>query len=82
MKRFITLGVAALLAISVAGPASAKDVKIGLSWDARESALNQAWEDFMKAEAKTQGEPLGINVEWIQYRVVYRLQVSPAPATV
>ncbi len=34
-------------------PALAKDIKIGLSWDARESALNQAWEDYMKAEAKT-----------------------------
>jgi ribose transport system substrate-binding protein len=65
MKRFIMPGVAALLAISVAGSSSAKDVKIGLSWDARESALNQAWEDFMKAEAKVQGPPLDIDVEWV-----------------
>ena len=65
MKRFIMSSVAALLTIGMAGPTSAKDVKIGLSWDARESALNQAWEDFMKAEAKVQGPPLGINVEWV-----------------
>jgi ribose transport system substrate-binding protein len=62
MKRFIGLMVG--LAFCVA-PASAKDVKIGLSWDARESALNQAWEDYMRAEAKTQGEALGINVDWV-----------------
>src|SRR6266540_2337995 len=63
MKRFIICSLVALLA--GLGSVQAKDVKIGLSWDARESALNQAWEDFMKAEAKVQGEPLGINVEWV-----------------
>ena len=62
MKRFIAL--ATILALWVT-PAVAKDVKIGLSWDARESALNQAWEDYMRAEAKTQGAALGINVEWV-----------------
>jgi ribose transport system substrate-binding protein len=65
MKRFIGTAAVALLAMGIAGPSLAKDVKIGLSWDARESALNQAWEDFMKAEAKVQGPPLGINVEWV-----------------
>lgn len=62
MKRFIYLAVG--LAFFIA-PASAKDVKIGLSWDARESALNQAWEDYMRAETKAQGEALGINVDWV-----------------
>ena len=65
MKRFIGFAAAISLAAGLAGPVLAKDVKIGLSWDARESALNQAWEDFMKSEAKVQGEPLGINVEWV-----------------
>ena len=64
MKRFIKIS-ATLLAMSLAAPALAKDVKIGLSWDARESALNQAWEDYMKAEAKVQGPPAGINVTWV-----------------
>ena len=62
MKRFI--GAVALLALSAA-PAVAKDIKIGLSWDARESALNQAWEDYMRAEAKTQGAALGITDAWV-----------------
>lgn len=62
MKRFI--GLAVLLALFV-GPAAAKDIKIGLSWDARESALNQAWEDYMKADAKIEGAALGINVDWV-----------------
>src|ERR1700690_3095979 len=65
VKRFIGVAAIALLALGFAGPSLAKDVKIGLSWDARESALNQAWEDFMKAEAKVQGPPVGINVEWV-----------------
>jgi ABC-type sugar transport system substrate-binding protein len=62
LKRFILgAGLAALAAF----PAAAKDVTIGLSWDARESALNQAWEDYMKAETKKQGAERGLNVEWV-----------------
>jgi ribose transport system substrate-binding protein len=61
MKRFI----AALALMALASPALARDVTIGLSWDARESALNQAWEDYMRAEAKTLGEADGITVKWI-----------------
>ena len=61
MKRFI----AALALIAAAAPAVAKDVTIGLSWDARESALNQAWEDYMRAEAKKLGDADGINVKWV-----------------
>jgi ABC-type sugar transport system substrate-binding protein len=53
-----------LMALSAA-PAAAKDIKVGFSWDARESALNQAWEDYMREEAKTQGAAAGINVEWV-----------------
>ena len=61
MKQFI----AALALMALASPALARDVTIGLSWDARESALNQAWEDYMRAEAKTLGEADGITVKWI-----------------
>jgi ribose transport system substrate-binding protein len=43
----------------------ARDVRIGLSWDARESALNRAWEDYLKSEATTQGARLGIHVKWV-----------------
>jgi ABC-type sugar transport system substrate-binding protein len=61
MKRFMAaVGLMALVA-----PATAKDVTIGLSWDARESALNQAWEDYMRAEAKALGPANGLNVKWI-----------------
>jgi len=62
MKRFI---VAATTLLAGAISTQAETVKIGLSWDARESALNQAWEDFMKAEAKTQGAAAGVTVEWV-----------------
>jgi ribose transport system substrate-binding protein len=61
MKRFI----AAVALMAFASPALAKDVTIGLSWDARESALNQAWEDYMRAEAKKLGDADGIKVKWI-----------------
>ncbi|MEO8022337.1 sugar ABC transporter substrate-binding protein [Polaromonas sp.] len=62
MKRFI---IGTMIAASLTTAAIAKDVKIGLSWDARESALNQAWEDYMRAEAKSQGAARGINVTWV-----------------
>jgi len=61
MKRFI----AAIGFMALVAPAAAKDVTIGLSWDARESALNQAWEDYMKAEAKALGPAAGLNVKWV-----------------
>jgi ribose transport system substrate-binding protein len=63
MKRFIAA--LALALIAAAAPAVAKDVTIGLSWDARESALNQAWEDYMRAEAKKVGDADGMNVKWV-----------------
>ena len=62
MKRLIAV---LLLAATAVTPAIAKDIRVGLSWDARESALNQAWEDYMIEEAEKQGKPLGINVEWV-----------------
>jgi ribose transport system substrate-binding protein len=62
MKRFIAA--AAIVAFAV-GPAMAKDVTIGLSWDARESELNQAWQDYMEAETKKIGEAAGLNVKWV-----------------
>lgn len=62
MKRFIS---ALAIVVSTVIPATAKDITIGLSWDARESALNQAWEDYMKEEAITQGKAVGINVKWV-----------------
>ncbi|MBV8104552.1 MAG: substrate-binding domain-containing protein, partial [Hyphomicrobiales bacterium] len=61
MKRFI----AAIGFMALVAPTAAKDVTIGLSWDARESALNQAWEDYMKAEAKALGPAAGLNVKWV-----------------
>ena len=54
MKRF--MGAMFLLALSAA-PAAAKDIKIGLSWDARESALNQAWEHDLAAKANVFRKP-------------------------
>ena len=62
MKRF--MGAIFLVALGAA-PAAAKDIKVGFSWDARESALNQAWEDYMREEAKTQGAAAGVNVDWV-----------------
>ena len=55
MKRFI----AALALIAAAAPAVAKDVTIGLSWDARESALNQAWKTICAPRRKSSATPTG-----------------------
>ena len=63
MKRFIV--VMGLMLCVAGATAQTKTVKVGLSWDARESALNQAWEDYMKAEAKTQGAAAGIKFDWV-----------------
>ncbi len=63
MKRF-TIATMLMLSAALAG-AQTKTVKVGLSWDARESALNQAWEDHMKAEAKSQGAAAGVKFEWV-----------------
>lgn len=65
MKRF-NLAIATILSISAAAQSAiAEEYTIGLSWDARESALNQAWEDYMKAETARISEETGDDISWV-----------------
>ena len=59
------LVVAFLLSAILGGEAAAKDITIGFSWNQKESSLETAWEDYLKSEAKAQGEPAGVTIKWI-----------------
>lgn len=65
MKRFKIALTATLLVAATSQMAQAEDYRIGLSWDARESALNQAWEDFMKAATAEIAAESGDTIEWV-----------------
>lgn len=66
MKRFKIASMAGVLAaVGLAAPVVAESYTIGLSWDARESALNQAWEDYMKAETARIAETEGVEIDWV-----------------
>lgn len=65
MKRFNITVLAMVFATAGPGLARAGDYTIGLSWDARESALNQAWEDFMKAETERLAKEEGHTIDWV-----------------
>lgn len=54
---------AVILALGV--PAAAKDVTIGLSWNAMDNALPVKWQEYMQAEAKKQGPAAGLNIKWV-----------------
>jgi ribose transport system substrate-binding protein len=60
-KFLLAVGILALSSF----PAAAKDVTIGLSWNAMDNALPVKWQEYMQAEAKTQGSAAGLNIKWI-----------------
>lgn len=64
MNRMTKLLLAVGIALS-ALPAVAKDVTIGLSWNAMDNALPVKWQEYMQAEAKTQGGAAGLNIKWV-----------------
>jgi ribose transport system substrate-binding protein len=61
IKFLLAVGILALSSV----PAAAKDVTIGLSWNAMDNALPVKWQEYMQAEAKTQGGAAGLNIKWI-----------------
>ena len=62
LTRFVV--VAAWLA-AAALPAAAKEVTIGLSWNAIDNQLPVKWQEYMQNEAKTQGAAAGLEVKWV-----------------
>jgi len=63
MKHITSLILAA--SAMIAAPAMAEDLTIGFSWNSKTQPLEQAWEDYMQSEAKTQGEAAGYTINWI-----------------
>jgi ABC-type sugar transport system substrate-binding protein len=61
VTKFLLAGALALSSL----PAAAKDVTIGLSWNAMDNALPVKWQEYMQAEAKTQGAAAGLNIKWV-----------------
>jgi ribose transport system substrate-binding protein len=64
MKRLTSLlaGAACLL---LAGAAHAKDVTVGLSWNAIDNEIVVKWQEYLQSEGKRQGEPAGITFKWV-----------------
>lgn len=60
-KVLFAVGILALSSL----PAAAKDVTIGLSWNAMDNALPVKWQEYMQAEAKAQGAGAGLNIKWV-----------------
>ncbi len=48
-----------------ATPALAADITVGLSWNSKTQPLEQAWEDYMQAEAERQGAEAGVEIDWV-----------------
>jgi len=61
VKKSLFIAILALAGL----PAAAKDVTIGLSWNAQDNVLPVKWEEYMRAEAKKQGPPAGLNIKWV-----------------
>jgi ABC-type sugar transport system substrate-binding protein len=60
-KKSLLVAILALVSL----PAAAKDVTIGLSWNAQDNVLPVKWEEYMRSEAKTQGAAAGLNIKWV-----------------
>ncbi|MBA3520115.1 MAG: sugar ABC transporter substrate-binding protein [Rhizobiales bacterium] len=58
------LGAVALTAVCITS-VSAKEVTVGMSWNNKDSLLETAWEDYLKAEGERQGKEAGIDFTWV-----------------
>ncbi len=64
--RSVTKSLFAVVALALSSfPAAAKDVTIGLSWNAQDNVLPVKWEEYMRAEAAKQGAAAGLNIKWV-----------------
>jgi ribose transport system substrate-binding protein len=64
MKR-LTSAVAAAACLLLAAAAQAKDVTVGLSWNAIDNEIVVKWQEYLQAEGKRQGEPAGLTFKWV-----------------
>lgn len=64
MTRLLTLLAATALA-TTAVQAQDDSLTVGFSWNSKTQPLEQAWEDYMLAEAERQGEAAGVAIEFV-----------------
>ncbi len=64
MKLWTTL-MAAAASVLLAGAAQAKDITVGLSWNAMDNQLPVKWQEYLQSEGKRQGEAAGITFKWV-----------------
>lgn len=64
MKRIFTL-LAATTLTTVAAHAQDDSLTVGFAWNSKTQPLEQAWEDYMLAEAERQGAEAGVEIEFI-----------------
>jgi ribose transport system substrate-binding protein len=64
MKRLLGF-LAAAACMLAAGAAHAKDVTVGLSWNAIDNEIVVKWQEYLQAEGKRQGEPAGLHFKWV-----------------
>jgi ABC-type sugar transport system substrate-binding protein len=50
---------------AAAPAADVKTVKVGISWNAKDNVIIQAWEDYMKEYAKQYGPTVNMQYEWV-----------------
>ena len=63
MKRELATILAATMLS--AGAANAADMTVGFSWNSKTQPLEQAWEDYMLAEAERQGAEAGVDIDFV-----------------
>jgi ABC-type sugar transport system substrate-binding protein len=57
--------IGAIVAAASINSAAASDFKIGFAWDDKNGEIISKMEDYMKSEAKAQGEAAGVNIQWV-----------------
>jgi ribose transport system substrate-binding protein len=64
MRKQLTL-LAGLACLLMAGAAHAKDVTVGLSWNAMDNLFPVKSQDYLEAEGRRQGAEAGITFKWV-----------------
>lgn len=57
--------IALLAALGLTGAAQAQDMTVGFAWNSKTQPLEQAWEDYMLAEAERQGAEAGVEIDFV-----------------
>ncbi len=64
MKLWTTV-LAAAAGLLLASTAQARDVTIGLSWNAMDNQLPVKWQEYLQSEGNRQGAAAGLTIKWV-----------------